>query len=181
MYQCNSTCLTQSLLEKDKYYPRAMAVIQNVTSWYPNASIWLVGHSLGGAMASLVGLTLNFPAVTFETPPDRLPAQRLGLTIPPEPGVWHVGNTADPIYMGACTGAFASCSLAGYNFESQCSTGKRCVYDTVSEMGWHLNVANHRINTVITEVLEKWENVPKCEPDDDCVDCYNWDYSKSNT
>jgi len=123
-----------------------------------------------------MGLTYSIPAVTFESPPERLPAERLGLSVPEYSGAVHFGNTADPIFMGACNGYFSSCSAAGYTFESQCFTGKRCVYDTVVDKGWHMSIANHRINTVISDVLEVYEDVPICEPDGECVDCYNWNY-----
>jgi putative lipase involved disintegration of autophagic bodies len=66
----------------------------------------LTGHSLGGAVAALVGQTYGVPAVSFESPGDRLAAQRLHL--PHAPGaknlpIWHFGNTADPIFIGVCT------------------------------------------------------------------------------
>jgi len=70
--------------------------------------MWLTGHSLGGALASLIGLTFGVPVVTFEAPPERLAAQRLHLPGPPalkpeDMLIWHFGHTADPIYMGVCT------------------------------------------------------------------------------
>jgi len=85
--------------------------------------------------------------------------------------------------MGACNSYFSTCAATGYAFESQCFTGKRCVYDTVSDKGWHLSIANHRINTVIKDVLEAYEEVPVCETDAECVDCYNWRFvtEKSET
>lgn len=50
---------------------------------YPSANIWLVGHSLGGALASLLGATYGFPVVAFESPGERLAASRLHLPLPP--------------------------------------------------------------------------------------------------
>lgn len=64
----------------------------------------MTGHSLGGALASLVGQTFLVPTVTYEIPGEQLAAQRLHL--PHAPGVdlplWHFGHTADPIFVGAC-------------------------------------------------------------------------------
>lgn len=133
-------------------------------------------------MASLMGMAFHTPVVTFEAVPERLPAQRLGLEMTGHSyyPAYHFGNTADPIYMGACNGYTSTCSLAGYAFESQCFTGKRCIYNTVEEKGWHLSILNHRITTVIEQVLEKYETVPNCEVDSDCqVDCYNWSFFDS--
>ena len=180
-FGCNATCLTQELLQKDRYYPTAIAIMQNITSWYPNATFWVVGHSLGGAIASLVGLAFNMPSVAFEAPPQRLAAQRLGIVIPPRTIDYHIGNTADPVFMGACNGYFSFCSMAGYAFESQCHTGQRCVYDTVGEKGWHMSINNHRLNVVIPDVLEAYNNTPTCESDDECVDCYNWNFSNTSS
>ncbi|RVX74353.1 hypothetical protein B0A52_01478 [Exophiala mesophila] len=98
-YQCNSTCLTEEILQPDRYYVTALNVMQNISSWYPMAqNFWVVGHSLGGAMASLMGLTFGIPAVSYEAVPERLSAQRLGLANPPplHSGGFHIGNTADP-------------------------------------------------------------------------------------
>ena len=54
---------------------------------------------------------------------------------------------------------------------------RRCVYDTVGDFGWHQNIANHRIDTIIKDVLEKYNSTPPCEPDDECVDCYKLELS----
>ncbi len=164
-------------MQEDRYYSTALAIMQNVTAWYPNASLWTVGHSLGGSVASLIGLTYNIPSVSIEAPPQKLAAERLGLTIPPHGGDYHIGNTADPVYMGACNGYFSACSIAGFAFESQCHTGKRCVYDTVQDKGWRMSINNHRINVVIPQILEAYNNTPACEADDECVDCYNWNFN----
>jgi len=42
-----------------------------------------VGHSLGGALASLLGATYGLPAVAFESPGEKLAASRLHLPLPP--------------------------------------------------------------------------------------------------
>ena len=176
VFQCNSTCLSQELIRQDRYYLMAISVIQNVSMWYPNSNLWVVGHSLGGAVAGLTGLTFNLPFVAFESPPEKLAAQRLGLLLPPHTAGFHIGNTADPVYMGACSGYFSSCSVAGYAFESQCHTGLRCVYDTVEDKGWRLSISNHRLSIVIPDVLEAYDNTPTCEADDECVDCFSWNF-----
>ena len=71
----------------------------NVTYMYPNANIWLVGafpsflcmkpahliplgHSLGGALSSLLGATFGVPVVAFEAPAERMAARRLHLPSP---------------------------------------------------------------------------------------------------
>lgn len=179
-YQCNSTCLVKELAQEDRYYATALAVMFNVTHLFPDSEVWLVGHSLGGAVASLMGHTFDYPVVTFESPPERLPATRLALLEPTAP-VYHIGNTADPIFMGACSGWSSSCGIAGYAFESQCFTGRVCRYNTTIDLGWHLSIANHRINTVITEVLSKYNSTPTCVRDDGCAECYNWNFDADSS
>lgn len=180
-YQCNSNCLTTSLARNDTYYAAALVFMNSIYETYPNATFWTVGHSLGGSLASLVGMTYNIPAVTFESPPERLPAQRLGLLSHEHRSdlaiAHHFGNTADPVYMGVCNGFLSSCSFAGFDFESQCFSGKRCPYNTTNDKGWHMSINNHRITRVINDVLEAYDDVPPCVDDDECEDCFNWIYS----
>ncbi len=49
---------------------------------YPEANIWLIGHSLGGSLASLLGTTFGAPVVAFEAPSERMAARRLHLPSP---------------------------------------------------------------------------------------------------
>jgi len=58
-------------------------LIEDLRVLYPTENIWLVGHSLGGSLASLLGATFGFPAVAFEAPGERLAASRLHLPLPP--------------------------------------------------------------------------------------------------
>lgn len=74
-----------------------------VLAQYPSANIWLTGHSLGGVLASLLGLTFGLPAVTFEAFPDRLAVERLRLRVPrrrENNPVTHVFHTGDMIVSG---------------------------------------------------------------------------------
>jgi lipase ATG15 len=107
-YKCNLTCLENEIISDKYYYHTALEIYYNVTEAYPNSTIWLTGHSLGGALASLIGLTFGVPTVTFESPPERLASGRLHLPSPPglkpeDMLIWHFGHTADPLYMGICT------------------------------------------------------------------------------
>ncbi|KIX02291.1 uncharacterized protein Z518_08230 [Rhinocladiella mackenziei CBS 650.93] len=189
-YTCNQTCLVKALRKENRYYRASIDLYTNVTELYPDSNVWLVGHSLGGAVTSLLGLTFGLPTVTFEAPGDDLAAKRLGLPFPPSSdpykprtrytGAFHFGNTADPVFMGTCNGATATCTLGGYAMESQCHTGHQCVYDTVGDYGWRVGIGNHKIRNVIESVIKVYPDVPSCSPDDECVDCFNWKYFESN-
>jgi lipase ATG15 len=191
-YTCNQTCLVHALKSENRYYRAAIELYTNVTELYPDSNVWLVGHSLGGAVSSLLGLTFGLPTVAFEAPGDALAAARLGLPSPPgsDPskpqgrkytGIFHFGHTADPVFMGTCNGATATCTLGGYAMESQCHSGVQCVYDTVGDFGWRVGIGNHKIRIVIDTVLKKYKTVPECVPDNECSDCFLWKYFESNS
>lgn len=158
--------------------------MNNLTTLYPSSDIWLVGHSLGGALASLLGSTFGLPAVAFESPGERLAATRLHLPLPPSlPGypssplvpTTHVYHNADPIPQGTCTGFGSACTHAGYALETRCHLGKSIIYDTIDKFHWRTNVRHHPIREIITKVLEEegeWEGgraVPVARTEDDCV------------
>lgn len=184
-YTCNITCLKKSLTKENRYYAAARYLYGNVTSLYPNADIWLAGHSLGGSVSAMIGLTYGRPVLTFQAVPDALPSNRLGLPIPPgvDPnrpgqrdytGAFHFGNNADPIFMGTCNGATASCSYAGYALESACHTGRECVYDVVTANSTRVFISSHRILWLINNVIKKWSTVPECRFTPECYDCPLW-------
>lgn len=180
-YTCSQTCLEEQLVEEDRYYRAILDIYRNVTSMYPGANIWTTGHSLGGALAALLGRTYGLPVVSFQSPPELLPAQRLHLPLPPgipvwEEHIWHFGHTADPVYMGACNGAGSSCWIAGYAFETRCHSGLRCVYDVVADKGWHMSMANHRIHVVIDDILTQYNSTPSCVATGPCEDCFDWNF-----
>ncbi|CCD26607.1 triglyceride lipase ATG15 NDAI_0I00380 [Naumovozyma dairenensis CBS 421] len=166
-YTCDESCLEKELRRKDRYYNAVIDIYKDVLNQYPNAEIWVTGHSLGGALAALIGRTFGLPAVAFEAPGEYLAAKRLHLPFPPGlpaylEGVWHFGHTADPIFMGTCNGASSSCSLVGYAMETSCHTGRVCVYDVVNDKGWRVNMLNHRIHKVIDEILTDYDQPAKC-------------------
>ncbi|KAI9688704.1 MAG: putative lipase atg15 [Bathelium mastoideum] len=190
-YTCNSTCLVQALKEKNRYYYAAQDLYRNVTEMYPDSDVWIAGHSLGGSTGSLLALTMGLPVVTFEAPGDALPAARLGLPTPPDyhigahqqrdyTGGYHFGHTADPIFMGTCNAATSVCTLGGYAMQSVCHTGHSCIYDTVGDFGWRAGVGYHRIMSVITDVVAKYDQPANCTQDRGCGDCFNWKFFESN-
>lgn len=52
-YTCNQRCLATSLRKPNGYYQASLELYGNVTELYPTSDIVLVGHSLGGVVASL--------------------------------------------------------------------------------------------------------------------------------
>jgi len=208
--KCDEDCVEDALMEESLFYPIGINLYNNITFMYPDAKIWVIGHSLGGALASLIGTTFGAPTVTFEAPGERMAAQRLHLPMPPSTQhVTHIYHTADPIAMGTCNGLASSCYLGGYAMESKCHLGQSIIYDTISELHWSADIRTHGIVVVIEQILNVdwserigktgkgwrgrkaqgviWESedrmllddgieVPKPKPDEDCVECYAWDF-----
>lgn len=183
-YTCNQDCLEKELLREDKYYQAVLDLYRNVSAIYPpeTTNVWVTGHSLGGALASLLGRTYGLPVVAFEAPGEMLATKRLHLPQPPGipkfmENIWHVGNTADPIYMGVCNGASSTCNVAGYAMETACHTGYQCVYDVVTDLGWRVNLLNHRIHTVIDDIILAYNDTAQCIEQPPCRDCFNWRFT----
>ncbi len=190
-FTCEQTCVVKALRMENRYYQAALHLYENVTGIYPDSQIWMTGHSLGGAVSSLLGLTFGIPATSFEAPGEALAAARLGLPSPPDShpnapqsrkntGVYHFGHTADPVFMGTCNAAMSACTLGGYAMESECHTGNICVYDTVKEKGWRVGIGYHKIHAVVDDVIKAYDEVAQCAPDSECVDCFNWKFFESN-
>ncbi|GAN05005.1 conserved hypothetical protein [Mucor ambiguus] len=180
-YKCENRCLQKNIQKSELYYDNALNIIEDVLEKYKNSTVWITGHSLGGAVASLVGLTYGIPTVTFEIPGDRLASSRLhlpsGKAVKNMP-LWHFGHTADPIFVGVCTGPSSSCWYGGFAMESRCHTGKVCVWDTVKDNGWRVDIRSHRVRDVIENILKKPEEfpLPNCVPEENCEDCGLWEY-----
>ncbi|KAF5373746.1 hypothetical protein D9758_000709 [Tetrapyrgos nigripes] len=202
-WRCDDTCLSEALIEDSLFYSVGANLVHDLLLLYPTSNIWLVGHSLGGALASLLGSTYGLPAVAFESPGERLAAQRLHLPLPPshppsianttspfspysslpQVPITHVYHNSDPIPQGTCTGFASPCAHAGYALETRCHLGKSIVLDTIGKLGWRVDVRKHVIKDVITKVLEAdvvWGTdgkvVPEAVEEVDCVDCYKWEF-----
>jgi lipase ATG15 len=155
----------------------------------------MAGHSLGGALASLVALTNGIPAFAYESPGDLLYASRIGL-LPrgtpenldeflSEQPIFHFGNVGDPIFLGECTGVGSSCYWLAYALESKCHVGKECVYETSipkeetkQDIDMFSTIQWHSIEYVIKNILQIQEKVPVCTFKSNCLasECPTWKF-----
>nr|CAG8582770.1 15125_t:CDS:2 [Entrophospora candida] len=104
-----------------------------MTTQFQGSEVWLIGYSLGGSLTLLPGLTYGLPVVAYEAPVERQAAKRLHLSGPSavpyeQLSVWHIEQTADPIYMGL------------YNMETKCHVGKVCVFDVIEKLKWGISL-----------------------------------------
>lgn len=182
-HACDEKCLQAVVRsDEDSYYLEALAVTQLVILKYPRAQIWFTGHSLGGAIAGLMAVTVKrTAAITFSSPGPYLYSRRLGVPQDPDGSqwrypVWNFGLSSDPIYMGTCTGLTTSCYLSGYAMETACRHGMDCLFDIKS---WQPDVSTHRIDWMIDNVLAKPEKypLPVCMPNRNCTDCHKWKFA----
>lgn len=62
--------------------------------------------------------------------------------------------------------------------ETRCHTGKVCVWDTVNENGWRVDIRSHRVRDVIEQILMKPDEfpLPNCVVETDCEDCGLWEF-----
>lgn len=183
-YSCDDKCVREELRKPNRYYLATVELYEEVLRIYPDSNIITTGHSLGGVLASLIGLQHGIPAISFEAYPQALAAKRLGLPaagdvapLRKNTGGFHFGHTADPVYMGTCNGFTSFCSLGGYAFETICHTGKRCAYDVVKDWGWRQSTTTHRLRYAIDNVYMKYDKAATCIDEDvTCVDCFLWKF-----
>jgi lipase ATG15 len=159
--------------QPDSYLNVALKVVHYVALAYPQATLWLTGHSLGGAVAALAAAEIGTSAVLFATPGDYLFAIRAGYEF--EEGadlpLFHFGSSGDPIFMGKCRGITSACYLGGYALETKCHTGTTCLFDENVAM----DIRNHRMAEIIAKIQSIPEFRPKCSRQmEDCTDCEEW-------
>lgn len=147
-------------------------VIRYFSLKYPHTSLWLSGHSLGGSVASLVGIRWGLPTVTFEAPGERLAALRMGLVESISDAlalshITHVYNNVDPVAQGLCVGALSLCAQAGYAIETKCHTSRVIVYD-LQRPGWALSLQAHRMDQVLAILEDEELPVPEAVPQVEC-------------
>jgi lipase ATG15 len=161
-----------------------------VKAYYPHHSnVWMSGHSLGGALASLVALTNGIPAFTYESPGDLLYASRIGLLPRGTPEnldgflskqpIFHFGTLGDPIFTGDCVGITSTCYWSGYAMESKCHIGKECIYEqnVKKDLDALQSITYHQIEYVIKNILEP-RPVPVCTFKSNCLasECPTWKF-----
>jgi len=143
---CEMSCLKRvSSTYSNSYYGQLMDIyksdeIQKLRE--EEYDVFFTGHSLGGALASLSGLSLYAPVFTFEAPGEEQFARRIGLKLSKNDSknpygreeyknipIYHFGNNGDPIYTGKCKGITSTCYYSGFAMETKCHVGKMYMFD----------------------------------------------------
>ncbi|KAF7795282.1 hypothetical protein EIP86_006435, partial [Pleurotus ostreatoroseus] len=133
------------------FYNVATNLYYNVTYMYPNANIWLTGHSLGGSLAALLGATFGVPVVAFETPGEKLAASRLHLPSP-------VGS---PCHQGVSI-IYDTVS----NLSWSVNIAKHGIVTVIESV----------LNKTWLPSEEMGLEVPVAYPEEDCIECFSWEF-----
>lgn len=93
-YTCDESCLEKELMRKDRFYSTIIDIYKGVLEEYPDAAIWVTGHSLGGALASLLGRTFGLPTVGLRVSGRAASFQEAASAIPTGTTLIHGGHMA---------------------------------------------------------------------------------------
>ena len=143
---CEMSCLKRvSSTYNNSYYEQLMDIYKSdeiQKRREEGYDIFFTGHSLGGALASLSGLSLYAPVFTFEAPGEEQFARRIGIKLSKNNSkngesreeymnlpIYHFGNNGDPIYTGKCNGITSACYYSGFAMETKCHVGKMYMFD----------------------------------------------------
>ena len=143
-----------------QYCSAALRLFQRTKEVYPNYSVSLVGHSLGGGIAQVIGHWTGAPFVTFNAPGMWGDIQKSKLLF-----LWSPSNA-----WRSLKGSFNGSLLA----KQQAATGRnfRNVLDPVSAYGSHYGPVTrfwgkgvHGIADVVERVrASRWANVHPLDP-----------------
>lgn len=179
---CSMECYKDSLNYEYNYYNIGKNIIDAWKSSinFENSLVIFSGHSLGGALATMMGITYNKYVVTFESPGEKHYIDLAGLKYTDEniKNIYHYGHNADIIFTGKCKGGLSLCKLGGYTIETKCHIGNVCEYDVINKLNIRESIFTHKIKYVIDNVITQWnDTLPSCEIKKECQECLKWNYS----
>ena len=179
-FTCNTNCYTKSLEFENNYYIIAEKIYKYISSiTKPDSKIYFTGHSLGSAMAIIVGARYNIPVITFSTPNIKHYLEMSGIKYNKrsEDNIYNFGSNSDPIFMGRCNGITSICYNFGYIMNTKCTYGYRCTYDSKTKLRLSESIYTHKLQYQIDNIIPYWENdFPVCIKEN-CTDCNNWNYN----
>jgi len=176
---CQKDCYTNSLKYSFNYYNIALDIMKNITKTIDlaNSELIFTGHSLGGTIATLMGIEYNKTVVTFESPGEKHYIDLLGLDYTyVQDKIYHFGHNADTLFTGKCHGISSLCYLGGYMIYTKCHIGNVCEYDSIGNLGLSDSILTHKLKYVIDHVMKYWDNLPVCVKNTTCTDCETWSY-----
>jgi lipase ATG15 len=117
-------------LSDSGYYKEAVGLVGKVQELYPGRRIVLTGHSLGGAIASLIAMVSGLEAFALASPGEAYAAKLLGLCDRGKSyrNIVHIGMCNDAVFSGECSEGV--CGMLGYRIQTRCHVGRAfCIRD----------------------------------------------------
>jgi lipase ATG15 len=185
---CYTKCYKNSTSFLNNYYKIAINIVENTKKiiQFDKNKVLFTGHSLGGTLSTLMGITYNFTSVSFQSPGEKHYIDLLNLYYDDTilQNIYNIGHNADTIYTGKCNGLFSWCYLAGYIIETKCHIGNVCDYDVINKLGISESIITHPIKYVIDNIITQWKDdndnqtlvLPKCIFKPECDECQDWKY-----
>jgi lipase ATG15 len=169
---CSKSCYKNSIEFSLNYINIAKDIIEKIKDNIDFENVIFTGHSLGGTIATIMGILYNKTSISFESPGDKHYIDLIGLKA--HSGTYHFGHDADPIFLGNCGN---TCWTFGYNIYTKCHSGYTCTYNAKEKLGYSESILNHRIDYIIKNIIPHWENdFPECVQNTNCSDCESWSY-----
>lgn len=179
-YICNKECYKKSLENQYNYYNISKNIVDTwIKTIKSDATVIFTGHSLGGTLATMVGITFDKHVITFESPGEKHYIDLIDLKYNKTniDKIYHYGHNADIIFTGKCNGKSSLCNLGGYIIKTKCHIGNVCEYDAINKLNIKESIFTHKIEYVIDNIITKWNNtLPECSINDNCIDCNEWNY-----
>lgn len=183
-YKCNKKCFKDSLSYENNYINVANKIMKNIIEKIGNIhnkKLVITGHSLGGGIATMLGVMYNKPVVTFQTPGERNYIELIDLVNKSVnyTNIYHVGHNADPIYTGKCNGFTSICNIGGYKIDTKCHIGNTYEYDAIGKLGISESIFTHKISYVIDNIITQFNDTLPDLKTEECNDCKNWSYLRT--
>jgi lipase ATG15 len=143
---------------------------------FEKSKVVFVGYSLGGIIASYLGVLFNKQVITFETPGNRHYFDMINLNYKNhQNNIFNFAHNSDTIVNGNCGNL---CWIFGYNMNTKCHIGKSCMYDSRTKLKLSESINYHRLTYMYSNILPQWENdLPICSEYETCSEnCQNWNY-----
>lgn len=164
--ECPCTC-RECYKRQENNYVFILKTIVDSLSEMERKRVIFTGHSLGGALSSIVAGMYNKIAVAFSSPGDARYIEMAEIRHNQDQ-VYHFGHDADPIFTGRCG---TTCNLFGYNIETRCHRGYTCEYPAKKKLGIRESIWNHKMQYIINNILVHWEDdFPECKRTE-CTEC----------
>jgi len=174
---CSKSCYLKSLDLPLNYLNTIEQIGRNLEKAIDLSKTIFTGHSLGGFLATYLGIRYNRTTITFEAPGTKYYFDKIDLYYNNRTDIYHFGHTADPIFTGRCNLRSSLCYIGGYVIRTRCHVGKVCTYDSKTKLNARESLWTHRMKYVINTVIPKWEtDFPLCEAQIDCQDCAQWTF-----